>query len=60
EECSISVSIGISLFPLDGEDEQTLIGHADEAMYAAKQKGKNSFRFYSVGASPARDGAEQD
>jgi len=60
EECSISVSIGISLFPLDGEDEQTLIAHADEAMYAAKQKGKNSYRFYSVGASPARDGAEQD
>ncbi|MDP1931282.1 MAG: diguanylate cyclase [Gammaproteobacteria bacterium] len=47
EECSVSASIGISLFPLDGDDEQLLMNHADAAMYAAKEKGKNAFQFYS-------------
>ena len=46
-EYRITVSIGISLFPNDGEDEQTLMKNADIAMYHAKEKGKNNFQFYS-------------
>ncbi len=42
-----STSIGISLFPNDGEDVETLIKNADLAMYKAKENGKNSYSFYS-------------
>ena len=42
----ISASIGISLFPRDGEDVETLIKNADIAMYAAKTGAKGQFRFY--------------
>ena len=49
KEFHISTSIGISLFPLDGESPIELIKKADKAMYFAKQHGKNNFRFfYSV------------
>ncbi|WHY91643.1 EAL domain-containing protein [Neobacillus cucumis] len=43
-----SPSIGISLFPEDGETVDTLIQHADFAMYQAKKEGKNNFKFYSL------------
>ncbi|MFW6193309.1 MAG: putative bifunctional diguanylate cyclase/phosphodiesterase [Gemmatimonadota bacterium] len=43
----VTGSIGISLYPADGEDEQTLMKNADIAMYEAKEGGKNDFRFYS-------------
>lgn len=42
----IGVSIGISMYPADGQTEQELIRKADQAMYIAKQQGGNSFRFY--------------
>ncbi|MDF1878356.1 diguanylate cyclase [Sulfurimonas sp. SAG-AH-194-C20] len=45
-EDSISVSIGISFFPDDGIDIDTLINNADEAMYKVKQSGKNNFKVY--------------
>jgi diguanylate cyclase (GGDEF)-like protein/PAS domain S-box-containing protein len=41
----ITTSIGISLFPIDGEDADTLIKKADAAMYRAKQLGKNKYEF---------------
>tara|TARA_R110002074_G_scaffold157246_1_gene314064 strand:- start:6286 stop:9414 length:3129 start_codon:yes stop_codon:yes gene_type:complete len=44
---SVSTSIGISMFPRDGEDIDTLVSHADAAMYEAKQEGRNNFQFYS-------------
>lgn len=47
QEYRVTVSIGISTFPQDGEDEQTLTKNADIAMYQAKQEGKNNFQFYS-------------
>lgn len=46
-EMKISISIGISIYPQDGEDEETLLKHADTAMYQAKTKGRNIFKFFS-------------
>ena len=43
----VTASIGISIFPQDGLDEQTLTKNADIAMYQAKAEGKNNFQFYS-------------
>lgn len=47
QEFRVTVSIGISTYPQDGQDEQTLTKNADIAMYQAKEKGKNNFQFYS-------------
>jgi diguanylate cyclase (GGDEF)-like protein/PAS domain S-box-containing protein len=46
EKVGITASIGISIFPDDGEEFDTLIQHADEAMYAVKEKGKEGYNFY--------------
>lgn len=45
-EVYVTCSIGISLHPDDGADDQTLMKNADIAMYRAKVQGKNSFRFF--------------
>ncbi len=42
----IGVSIGISIYPDDGMDAETLIKHADIAMYHAKDKGRNTYAFF--------------
>ncbi|MGD9948763.1 MAG: EAL domain-containing protein [Desulfobulbus sp.] len=47
EECRVTASIGISIYPRDAEDEQFLMKTADTAMYLAKEKGKNNYQFYS-------------
>jgi len=47
QEFRITASIGISVYPQDGADEQTLTKNADIAMYQAKEGGKNNFQFYS-------------
>ncbi len=44
----LSASIGVSLYPLDDEDSDTLLRHADQAMYVAKQSGKNRFHIYDT------------
>jgi diguanylate cyclase (GGDEF)-like protein len=44
---SASCSIGISIFPDDGQDARTLIRNADLAMYRAKQRGGGSYEFFS-------------
>lgn len=43
---SIGTSIGISMFPSDGKDANTLMQNADIAMYSVKTSGKGSYRFY--------------
>ncbi|OZM56489.1 hypothetical protein CIB95_11985 [Lottiidibacillus patelloidae] len=43
----ISTSIGISIFPRDGQDSDTLIKNADIAMYTAKESGRDNYKFYS-------------
>ena len=49
-ECRATASIGIAVFPKDGRDGETLTRNADMAMYAAKDAGKNCFRFFSLQA----------
>ncbi|WP_049786638.1 sensor domain-containing diguanylate cyclase [Evansella cellulosilytica] len=47
EEVNVSPSIGISMFPSDGEVFDELVQNADKAMYYAKTNGKNSYKFYT-------------
>jgi len=49
----ITASVGIALFPDHGQDGQTLMKHADLAMYAAKQAGRNGYRSYDESLKPA-------
>jgi diguanylate cyclase (GGDEF)-like protein len=46
-EFTISCSMGIALYPLDGKDVETLLKNADAAMYHAKDMGRNNYQFYS-------------
>ncbi|MCU7937633.1 MAG: EAL domain-containing protein [Candidatus Thiodiazotropha sp. (ex Dulcina madagascariensis)] len=46
-ELVVTASIGISIFPNDGDDPDILIRHADRAMYEAKQQGRNTYRFFT-------------
>ena len=45
-ELYITTSIGVSLFPSDGSDAESLIKNADTAMYHAKKKGRNNYQFF--------------
>ncbi len=49
----LTTSIGIAVAPLDGDDVETLVKHADVAMYRAKERGRNTFQFFTpaLGAS---------
>ncbi|WP_158969451.1 EAL domain-containing protein [Paraglaciecola sp. L3A3] len=44
----VSVSIGVTLYPQDGVDAEQLMRHADQAMYAAKQAGKNHYHLFDT------------
>jgi diguanylate cyclase (GGDEF)-like protein len=45
---TLTCSIGVSMYPLDANDSVTLIKQADTAMYAAKEVGRNAYRFYTA------------
>ncbi len=45
-ELNVTLSIGISIFPDDGDDAETLLRNADSAMYHAKEKGRNNYQFF--------------
>jgi diguanylate cyclase len=47
-ELHIDGSIGISVYPVDGEDAETLIKNADTAMYHAKENGRNNFQYFTA------------
>jgi diguanylate cyclase (GGDEF)-like protein/PAS domain S-box-containing protein len=46
-ELHITASIGVSVFPDDGPDAETLVKNADTAMYQAKENGRQSYRFFT-------------
>ena len=46
EEVTVSASIGISIFPMDGDDYEELLDKSDKALYEVKKNGKNGFCFY--------------
>jgi diguanylate cyclase (GGDEF)-like protein len=48
QEFRVTASVGVSTYPKDGDDEQSLMKNADIAMYQAKEDGKNHFQFYSA------------
>jgi diguanylate cyclase (GGDEF)-like protein/PAS domain S-box-containing protein len=47
QECLVTASIGICMFPAEAHEEQALMKNADIAMYRAKEDGKNNYKFYS-------------
>ena len=48
---AVGASIGISMFPRDGQDAETLVRHSDIAMYAGKNEGKGQYRFFDPALS---------
>lgn len=47
QEFQVTSSLGVALYPEDGEDAQSLLRHADVAMYEAKKRGRNNFQFFT-------------
>ena len=56
KDISSSASVGIALFPQDGNNVETLLAHADAAMYFVKQHGRNNVQYFATGM----DAATQD
>ncbi|MFA6445008.1 MAG: EAL domain-containing protein, partial [Sterolibacterium sp.] len=50
-ELALTASIGISVYPADGTDADTLLKHADQAMHNAKAEGRNTYRFFDPALS---------
>jgi diguanylate cyclase (GGDEF)-like protein/PAS domain S-box-containing protein len=48
QELVVTPSLGVAIFPEDGDDYDTLIRNADAAMYHAKESGRNTYRFYTA------------
>ena len=46
-EFHVGASLGVAMYPADGEDSDALLKHADTAMYAAKNSGRNTFQFFT-------------
>ena len=48
-ELHVTTSIGISVYPADGQDAEALLKNADIAMYSAKEKGRNNYQYFKAG-----------
>lgn len=48
DNCQVSASLGLALYPDAGNDPETLLRHADQAMYVAKEQGKNGYSIHAV------------
>jgi diguanylate cyclase (GGDEF)-like protein len=47
QECRVTASIGVCTHPEEGQDDHSIMKHADMAMYLAKEEGKNNYQFYT-------------
>lgn len=54
-DLTITTSVGVALYPRDGDNADELMKHADTAMYAAKTAGRNTFRFFDVQMNDAAE-----
>jgi diguanylate cyclase (GGDEF)-like protein len=52
EPINISASIGVTLYPSDAGDADTLLRHADYALYLAKEAGRNRYTLFNPGTAP--------
>ena len=59
-EIQVSASIGIGLYPVDGDDAEALLKRADAAMYSVKGTGRDGYARYGDGAATARMAAPTD
>ena len=59
-ELHVTTSIGVSVYPDDGADAETLIKNADTAMYQAKENGRQSYQFFKPAMNVAGGGAAVD
>jgi diguanylate cyclase (GGDEF)-like protein/PAS domain S-box-containing protein len=53
ESAYVSASIGITIFPSDADNVESLLKHADQAMYAAKEQGRNRFSYFTASMQAA-------
>ncbi|MDH6157660.1 EAL domain-containing protein [Janthinobacterium sp. CG_23.4] len=51
----VSASVGVALYPSDGEDPDSLLRHADQAMYAAKSAGRNGYSYFTPALQQATE-----
>jgi diguanylate cyclase (GGDEF)-like protein/PAS domain S-box-containing protein len=55
DTAQVSASVGVALYPADAEAPDTLMRHADQAMYAAKSAGRNGYRYFTPALQQAAD-----
>ena len=55
QECGVTATVGIALYPADAQDDRSLMKSADIAMYLAKEQGRNTFQFFSDGIETPGD-----
>ena len=53
-DANLSASLGVTLYPIDYTDADALIRHADRAMYAAKDAGRNCYRLFDLDETTTR------
>ena len=55
DSAQVSASVGVALYPADAEAAETLLRHADQAMYAAKNAGRNAYRYFTPALQQAAE-----
>jgi diguanylate cyclase (GGDEF)-like protein/PAS domain S-box-containing protein len=59
QQISISASVGVTIFPLDDADPDTLLRHADQAMYQAKMNGRNRYHLFDTSSDKQAKNRQQ-